>query len=151
MCSTISTGQKKHAKSSIRLTRNTARDAAKENDKDNTLDKALRKVAENDPKQSGSMVRRYAGEKGNETSESGGYRTNTQDPNQGKVASYISRDDETLQSYEGVHEHQYPCQIRHQNPYRHSRLNLVDEERQPGLRHDTGNESGDGRKADKTQ
>jgi hypothetical protein len=36
-------------------------------------------------------------------------------PKSGKIASYISRKDETLQSYEGIHEHQYPCQIRHQN------------------------------------
>ena len=83
-------------KSSIRLTRERARDAAEKDDKDNTLDKALRKVAENDPEKTGSMVRRDAGEEGNETGDSGGYRTNTQDPNQGEIASYISRDDETL-------------------------------------------------------
>ena len=83
-------------KSSIRLTRNTARDVAEKNDKENTLDKALRKVAENDPKQSGSMVRRHAGEEGNDTDDGHYYGSNTQDPNQGKIASYISRDDETL-------------------------------------------------------
>ena len=71
-------------------------DAAKKNDKDNALDKALRKVAENDPEQPRSMVRRHAGEKGNETDDSDDYSPNTQDPNQGEIASYIGREDEAL-------------------------------------------------------
>ena len=81
---------------SIRLSANVTSDAAKKYDKQDALYKTFREVAENDPKQTGSMVRCDAGEEGNETDDGDDYSPNTHDPNQGEIASYIGREDETL-------------------------------------------------------